>query len=187
MNKRIGILMMLCVLLAAMLLMPTLGGCSPSIQSWVDRGEQGIAFAKANQIAWYGATVAQLDKDRKAAIQAVFNDTINAMRAGVATPASTQPVLGGPITRPVDTDWIITQEKLLLATMDAFDVKKSNLDSQNAICLSNLDKTNECFAEVQKLNVAWANSSQAIQDQLASLQTTVQAIAQSQATASAGK
>ena len=176
--RTIVIVLLLCILLA---------GCSPSTQSWADRGEQGIAFAKANQLAWYGAAVAQLDKDRKAAIRAVFNDTINAMRAGVATPASTQPVLGGPTTRPVDTDWIITQEKLLLATMDAFDVKKSNLDSQNAICLSNLDKTNECFAEVQKLNAAWANSSQAIQDQLASLQTTVQTIAQSQAAASAGK
>jgi hypothetical protein len=162
----------------SLLLALAVGGCSPSIQSWVDRGNQGILFAQNNQTAWYQATVAQLDKDRQQAIQAAFNDIINVMASGVPTAASTQPAGSGATTRPVDTAWILTNEKLLIATMVAFDNKKLDLDVKYQVCMSNLNKTQECFAEIQKLNVAWANSSQAISDQLASMTTTLQTIAQ---------
>jgi hypothetical protein len=154
------------------------GGCSQSIQGWVDRGNQGIAFAQQNQTAWYQATVAQLNKDRQASIQAAFNDILHVMATGVPTPASTQPALGGPTTRPVDAAWVIDSEKLLLATMTAFDAKKADVDAKYATCMDNLAKTQECFAEIQKLNVAWANSSQALQAQMASMQATIQTIAQ---------
>ena len=62
--------------------------------------------------------------------------------------------------------------------MTAFDAKKADVDAKYATCMDNLAKTQECFAEIQKLNVAWANSSQALQAQMASMQATIQTIAQ---------
>jgi hypothetical protein len=132
------------------------GGCSPSINAWVARGTQGLANAQANQTAWYQAEIASLNKARNSSINACYTDTINAFQNGVAT---SQPT----VTKPVTAQWVNDQRNILLATMTNYDLEKSDLDVKYMTAIANLNSVQECFSQIQRLNVAYATTS----DQLA--------------------
>lgn len=161
-----------CLLLATL---PT-AGCSPTQRAWVDRGLAGVDNARANQTAWYAAAVERLNQDRQRSISTAYQELLDTWRSGVPTappPATT--------TRPIDAPWVLAQEKMLLLTMDAYDKKKADLDDKYATAMKNLDGTAECFTQIERLNVAWADTQANLQTEIDRLSTLVQAIAAKQA------
>jgi hypothetical protein len=145
-------------------------GCSPTQTAWVERGLQGIEYAKSNQTTWYQAAVEELNKDRQRSISVTFAETRSAMTVGVRTSATQ------PTTRPVDADWLIVQEKALLATMGLYDQRKEDLDMKYQQAMRNLDATGEAFTQIQRLNRAWAGDRDELAAQIAKIAATVESL-----------
>ena len=155
-----------------------LGGCSPSQQAWVDRCQQGVTYAQQNQTAWYYDAVAQLNKDRQRSIQVAFAELQTAFAGGihdaVSNPstqpgATSLPAVASATTRPVDSQWILDQERVLLATMKAYDERKADLDAKYSVAMSNLGSISEGLTQIERLNVAWADTSQQLSAQISNL------------------
>lgn len=146
-----------------------LAGCSPAIGQWVERGQTALDVERENLAAWHALAVAGVAAERNRQIAAAAADTKLVLAGGVAGPD------GAPLK--LSAEWLDEQSRILSATLSALDGRRAGYDEQYRTCLSNVASIRESFVAVQRLNRAYAGSSETLQAQIARLTELVLSLA----------
>ena len=140
------------ILTAAMLAIASLAGCSPTIGAWADRGEIGCANEQTSADAWRDMVIEQIEIQQKSSISDVFADIRAVSSSGITN------LDGSPVA--LDDAWLSEARLALDATLDALAKKRAGVDEMHSRHTSNIAATREAFAQIRRLNTAWAGAGQ---------------------------
>ncbi len=141
-------------------------GCgSPLIDTWADRGLQGVEYGKQNVTEFADQFQKVLDSRRDSDIDAFFEDIL---RVGTGR-------VRGVI---LDEQWVQEHKlafKLLLTLWRADETK---LDTATKTALDNLDQVAETFEQIKKLRRTWDLNDDQVQIQIAQLTAIIERLVQ---------
>ena len=138
MRNTMGILLLLLVVAV----MGT-GCCSATIDTWADRGTQGLVNSQQNIEEFAQKIQKYLEEKRTNEIDAVFEDILA---------VGTGQIEGVKI----DADWVRVQKKALLLLLALQEKDQEALDQAVKDSLSNLEQITECFQQIKRLRRAWS-------------------------------
>lgn len=144
MNKRV-----LTLLLAAVAVIVCLAGCSPTIGMWADRGEIGCDHEQTAADAWRDLTLEYIAVQHKASVADVFTD-IRAVTGSKVIGLDGKPVV-------LDDAWLNEAHLALEATLAGLTKRRATVDEMHARHTANIAATRESFAQIRRLNTAWAS------------------------------
>ncbi len=153
-------------LLCALVLL--VSGCSPAIRDWSERGTSGLANERDNITAWYELVTAGIEKDKQTLVASTYAD----LRLGI----------GGGIKRPdgtvveVDEGWLLIQQKVLSASLKALDARQRQVNEMYATNMKDVDRTQEAFEQIQRLNNVYAGNKDEIAAQVSKLTALVESL-----------
>lgn len=125
-------------------------GCSPTTNSWIDRGKIGLENNREALADWYVTAAKAEDAKLKALINASFAD-IRSCRDGKLT----DPKTGLQIA--LSDKWLTEHQAGLTTGFSLWLDNREALRAKYANDLKNIDSVDECFDQIKRLNVAWAN------------------------------
>lgn len=129
----------------------SLGGCSPTIATWADRGEIGCDNEVTAADAWRDLALGGVELQQRAMIAAVFQD-IEAVSGGKIFENG----LDGKAIA-MDKTWLDEAHAALEATLAGLATRRAAIDEMHARHLANIALTRESFAQIRRLNSAWAS------------------------------
>jgi len=138
MRNTIGILLLLLVVAAI-----GTGCCNATIDTWADRGTQGLVNSQQNIEEFAQKIQEFLDKKKAREIDAVFEDILS---------VGTGQVEGAEI----DEAWVEAQKKALLLLLALQEKDQEELDGAVKDSLANLEQIVECFQQIKRLRRAWS-------------------------------
>jgi len=150
-------------LLVSLLLVSVLTGCgSPLIDTWADRGIQGVANSQHN-IVEFKDKLQKVLRDRKdSEIDGMFLEILR--------------VSEGEINGvKLDAQWMKEHKNAFKLLMRLWDADQKNLDKATADALANLDLIIETFEQIKRLRRAWGDVDQ-LQVQVSQLTSLVQSL-----------
>lgn len=149
MNKRLLMFLLLALALAVILCILSVGGCSPTIATWTDRGEIGCDNERTAADAWRDLALGGIEIRQKASLADVFAD-IKAVSGANIVGLDGEPVA-------LDDAWLNEAHLALEATLAALAKRRAAVDEMHARHCANIASTREAFAQIRRLNTAWAS------------------------------
>ena len=141
----------LLTLLAVLAAVVSVAGCSPTIATWADRGEIGCDNERTAADAWRDLALGYIDVHQSASIADVFTD----IRAVTASNIFEKGLDGEPVV--LDDAWLDEAHVALEATLAGLAKRRAAVDEMHARHLANIAATREAFAQIRRLNTAWAS------------------------------
>jgi len=131
------------VYLSLLLVVATIGTgcCSTTIDSWADRGTQGLIHGQQNIEEFAQKIQDNLDKNKSRDIDAIFADIL-AVGSGEIEGVE------------IDEAWVKAHKAALLALMGGWDRDQDALDQAMKDSLDNLEQIAECFQQIKRLRSA---------------------------------
>lgn len=132
------------LIVISILLAVGLAGCgSPLVDSWADRGIQGVEFGKVNIQEYHDELEEVLHRHRNRDIDAIFNDILTVGTGKV----------DGVV---IDEKWLETHKAALKLLLKLSELDEDRLDAATKKSLDNLDQVIECFNQIKRLRKAWS-------------------------------
>jgi len=135
-------------LLVALLLVSVLAGCgSPLIDTWADRGIQGVGNSRHNVLEFRDKLQKVLRDRKDDEIDGLFREILR--------------VSNGEIDGvKLDEQWLKEHKNSFKLLMKLWDADQKNLDKATADALANLDSIIEIFEQIKRLRRAWGDVDQ---------------------------
>ncbi len=152
----IGVLM--CLLVA---------GCgSPTMDTWADRGIQGVEFGKQNVTEFQEQFQKVLDIRNEADLDAFFEDIL---RVGTGQ-------VPGVV---LDEQWVIEHKQALRVLLALQKADRASLDDATEKALENLNQITEAFEQIKRLRNTWGSADE-VQAQIAQLTAIINQLVKTQ-------
>jgi len=149
MKKRVLKLLLLALSVAFVICVASVAGCSPTISVWADRGEIGCDNERTNADAWRELVLGYIDIQQKACVAGVFSDV------RLVTSSNVIGLDGKPVV--LDDVWLNEAHLAFEATLAGLAKRRAAVDEMHARHLANIASTRESFAQIRRLNTAWAS------------------------------
>lgn len=147
------------IVITLMLAMLSMGCASATIDTWANRGIQGVEYGKVNIDTFSEKIQEALRQQKEADIDAFFDDILQ--------------VAQGKINGvQIDEQWLKEHRAALKLFMTAWAADEQALRNAVAKAHDNLDSVTEAFEQIKRLRRAWSQGD-AIEAQLDRLTTIV--------------
>ena len=132
-----------------LLIVVFVAGCSPTITTWAGRGEIGCDNEVTAADAWRDLALGGIELQQKGMIAAVFQD-IEAVSSGKIVGLDGKAIA-------MDKTWLDEAHVALEASLAGIAKRRAAIDEMHARHQANIALTRESFAQIRRLNSAWAS------------------------------
>lgn len=135
-------------LLIVVVLAGLLAGCgSPLIDTWADRGIQGVSYGQQNILEFQDRLQDVLQDRKERDIDGIFLDILRVSRGEIADTV-------------IDEKWIEEHKGAFKLLLKLWEADQQNLDEATADAIENLDSIVETFEQIKRLRRAWGDVDQ---------------------------